>query len=177
MCNGLLIKRADFTDIDTLNSICDSWEDYIQSEGKPFPPNYIKNCILYGDLPPLKEAKLNNYTLMTIVEDRQIIGFFDMYHGYPQKDCLWISIFVIAKNYRKKQYGQRVILSLTQLAAENGWKSCGVGISLKNWCALRFWTKNGFTRIGDIYGDREYSSDAFAIIRLYNDLNRITKNE
>jgi diamine N-acetyltransferase len=37
---------------------------------------------------------------------------------------------------------------------------------MKNWKGLKFWSKNGFNTIMGIYGDKEYTTDSFAIMGL-----------
>ncbi len=170
-CDDLLIRKATPTDTDALTALCNSWDNKQTLEGEPFPSDYIRNCLQHGDLPPLEDACIDNYSLMAVQDARgEIIGFFDTYHGYPQKDCIWISIFLIDKQHQRHYYGQKVITSLINHCRENNWKHCGVGVYLKNWPALRFWSRNGFSRIGRIYGDKEYSENTFSVVSLFNDL-------
>ncbi len=90
----LLIRKAVYDDIIELNRICTSWEDKILMEGEGFSKGYIENCIEHGDLPPIKEAHPANYYFMIIQnQDESMIGFFDLYHGYPDKETLWIGCF------------------------------------------------------------------------------------
>ena len=46
------------------------------------------------------------------------------------------------------------------------YKKIRLGVHLKNWPALRFWTKIGFDKIIDIVGDELYSADTFASVIL-----------
>ena len=96
-----------------MNHICASWEDKIHLEGDGFPKGYIENCINNGDLPPIKSAHISNYYLMVIQKtDGKIIGFFDLYHGYPNNETVWISIFLIEKEVQGNSYGQEAINSI-----------------------------------------------------------------
>lgn len=169
--SDLTIRKATLADAAPLTAICHSWDNKQMLEGEPFPAGYIENCITHGDLPPIEDANINNYYFMAVQDAAgELVGFFDIYHGYPQQDCVWISIFLINKKHQHHHYGQKVISSIIDLCRENGWKQCGVGVYLKNWAALRFWSRNGFSRIGRIYGDKEYSADTFSVVSLFNDL-------
>ncbi|MFT4146127.1 MAG: GNAT family N-acetyltransferase [Mobilitalea sp.] len=167
----LLIRRAIIDDAKELNRICISWDDKIYLEGDKFRDGYIENCIINGDLPPIEGADKSDYYMMTIQNtDGRLIGFFDLYHGYPDKDTLWIGIFVIDKEEQGKSYGQEVIRSICKESSRSNWKSIGLGVYLKNWKGLRFWNNNGFNKISGIYGDKEYSDETFALVGLTKEL-------
>jgi ribosomal protein S18 acetylase RimI-like enzyme len=169
--NRLLIREAVSEDIAELERICVAWDNKLLLEGENFPENYIKDCITKGDLPPVSNADLSNYAFRVLQEnDGRIIGFFDVYHGYPDDKTAWISTFLIDKEIQGRSYGKEVVESIYGQCKKAGWKSIGLGVHLKNWIALRFWTKNGFNIITGIYGDKEYSESAFSIIALKKEL-------
>lgn len=168
----LLIRKAKTDDIKALNQVCASWEDKILLEGEGFPDEYVEDCINNGDLPPIKDASIENYYFLTIQStDGDTIGFLDIYHGYPDSDTIWIGMFVIDKTYREHSYGKEVIESLIEKSKQADWKTIGIGVHLKNWRGLRFWNKNGFNKIIGIYGDKDYSESSYSIIGLRNELH------
>lgn len=169
--NGLIIRKATIDDIQDLNRICLSWKDKILVEGDVFPKGYIENCINNGDLPPIKSAHASNYYFMVIQKtEGDIIGFFDLYHGYPNNETVWISIFLIDKEVQGNSYGQVTIKSICDECKRSGWKTIGLSVHLKNWKGLRFWKNNGFDKIIGIFGDKEYSATTFSIIGLIKEL-------
>ncbi|TVY02121.1 GNAT family N-acetyltransferase [Cohnella terricola] len=169
--NSLNIRRAVTEDIEDLNRICASWQDKIDLEGEGFPEGYIENCMINGDLPPIKNAHIANYYFMVIQnKDGKIIGFFDLYHGYPDNETVWISIFLIDRETQGSSFGQEAIQSICDECMKSGWKSMGLGVHLKNWKGLRFWNNNGFNKIIKISGDKEYSATTFSIIGLKREL-------
>ena len=153
-----------------LQLICDAWNegDKLLLEGDSFEDDYIEKCLKNGDLPPIPTAKIDKYSIKSIYtkEDNKLIGFFDMYHGYPNEDTLYISMFLISMEYQGKGYSSEVIEMLKQEAKKHHFKKIGLGVHLKNWKGLRFWFKNGFTQINGIYGDKEYSTGNFSFIGL-----------
>lgn len=170
--HNFIIREAENADVETLNRICSSWEDKIIVEGEAFPQGYIENCISNGDLPPIKGADISNYYFMVIQRiNGEIIGFFDLYHGYPNNETIWISIFMIDKNAQGNSCGEEVIKSICVECKKQGWKSIGLSVYLKNWKGLRFWTNNGFDKIIGVYGDKKYSETTFSIIGLQKELN------
>jgi ribosomal protein S18 acetylase RimI-like enzyme len=73
---------------------------------------------------------------------------------------------MISKDYRKSGYAQEAIDSIFTECSKAGFKNIGIGVFLKNWRGLRFWTKAGFTEVTGISGNAEYSENTFAFIRL-----------
>lgn len=169
--DNLLVRRAVPEDIKDLNSICASWDNKIFIEGEAFPEDYIQNCIQNGDMPPIENSDISNYYFM-VIQDVQgsIIGFFDLYHGYPDFETVWISMFLINKTNQGNSLGKEVINTLCTEIKSAGWKSIGLGVHLKNWKGLRFWKNNGFNRILEIYGDKEYDESTYSIIALKKEL-------
>ena len=73
--------------------------------------------------------------------DNEIVGFFEIYHGYPTSDTLWISMFVIEHAVQKSGYGSEMVELLSHKAKENGFKTLGIGVHLKNHKGILFWVK------------------------------------
>jgi ribosomal protein S18 acetylase RimI-like enzyme len=169
------IQIADSTmdECANLQNICDSWEDKRIIEGSEFEPNHIFNCLTKGDLPPIPNANKSSYCLKSIYlkQTNELIGFCDLYFGYPTNESAWISIFMIHNNFRKKGYAQEAIDIISNECRVLGFSKIGIGVYLKNWRALRFWTKAGFDKVISITGDKDYSENAFARIGLEKKIN------
>lgn len=170
--NKVTILDSKFDECEKLQKICTTWDDKRIIEGEEFEPDYIYKCLTKGDLPPISNANKANYRLKSIYlkDTDELIGFTDMYYGYPSPEVVWISIFIIDKKYRKNKYAQDAIKLISDKSREKGYEKIGVGVHLKNWGALRFWTKAGFNQIFGIFGDNTYSTDNFAIIGLEKSL-------
>jgi diamine N-acetyltransferase len=155
-----------------LQSICDSWFDKMKIEGSKFEPDYIQKCFTLGDLPPIPEANKSAYNLMSIKkkETLELIGFSDLYFGYPTTETAWISIFMIHDKFRNKGYAQEAISMISEECKLFGFNKIGIGVYLNNRRALRFWIKVGFNNIANIKGDKDYSEDSFARIELIMNL-------
>ncbi|MCX7772974.1 MAG: hypothetical protein N2376_07675, partial [Clostridia bacterium] len=62
---------------------------------------------------------------------------------------------------------------LAKEAAAAGFKYMAAGVHLKNWPAIRFWTKMGLDRITAVRGDSVIGADKFSVMALRQDLNEV----
>ncbi|PKP34033.1 MAG: GNAT family N-acetyltransferase [Bacteroidetes bacterium HGW-Bacteroidetes-15] len=172
MKKSIVISDSTLDEYSALQIICDSWVDKKLIEGTEFEPNYIHNCLTNGDLPPIPNASKSSYRLKSIYlkHSDELIGFTDLYFGYPTNDSAWISIFMIHERFRNNGYAQEAIAIISQECRKLGYKKIGIGVFLKNWRALRFWTKVGFDKVTSISGDKDYSEESFARIGLEKSL-------
>jgi len=164
----LIISNAVLEECGDLEKVLLSWTDKKLIEGSDSESGYFEKCIKDGDLPPIKEANKCNYRLKSIYlkGENKLIGYFDLYFGFPSTDCVWISIFVIDGAFRKEGYAQEVINKLSNECKKNGFPKIGIGVFLNNWRALRFWTKAGFDKVFGIFCDGEYQENKYAAIGL-----------
>jgi diamine N-acetyltransferase len=172
MKKSIVISDSTLDECPDLQNICDSWVDKKLIEGTKFEANYIFNCLTKGDLPPIPNASRSAYSLKSIYikQTNELIGFSDLYFGYPTNDSAWISIFMIHERFRNNGYAQEAIAILSEGCRLLGFKKIGTGAYLKNWRALRFWTKVGFDQVTSISGDKDYSEKSFARIGLEKSL-------
>ena len=164
----LTFRDSELKDNDVLSKIANSWTTQELMGGEGFKPNYIYKCLTEGDLPPVKTACKENFSMKTVV-DMQLnkeVGFYNYYMGYPNEHTLWIGIMVIDKNSRKTGYGKECFNNIVKEAKAKGAKRICLGVYLKNWAALNFWFKQGFNKIMGIYGDHEYSANTYSTIAL-----------
>lgn len=165
---NLLIKNSSMSECSNLQAICSTLNDKTFIEGMVFTEDYIYKCLTEGDFPPLENTSIDNYYLKSIYlkYPKRLIGFFDIYHGYPSPNTLWISTFALDKAFQNKGYGNEVITELVKVSTSNNFNKIAVAVHLKNWIALRFWIKAGFNKILDIYGDKNLSECNLALITL-----------
>jgi ribosomal protein S18 acetylase RimI-like enzyme len=120
-----------------------------------------------GDLPPGGSKEFFRLQSIRLKATSQLIGFADVYHGYPTPDTFWVGFLGIHPAYQSQGYGRECVQGLidvvTGLRAYSGIR---LGVALKNWPALRFWTKAGFNRVVEIRGDKVYSEQSFAFLYL-----------
>lgn len=165
---NLLIKNASMSECSKLQDICYSWTTRSSLEGLNFDEDYIYKCLTEGDFPPSDVSSIDNYFLKSIYfkSTKQLIGFFDIYLGYPTPDTLWLSVFLLDKTVQNKGYGKEAVSGLILATSQTDLSQIAFSVHLKNWKALRFWIKAGFNKILDIYGDNVLSENTFALITL-----------
>ena len=170
---NLNIMNATLAECAQLQRIAESWVEKRELEGENVPTNYIHKCLTNADLPPIPDARQEYFRLksITLKDSGKQLGFIELYFGYPTKETIWIANLVLAKEYQKNGYGQEVIEYISKEASKAEFKKVGIGVYLKNWSALRFWTKSGFDQISGIYGDKVYSENTFALIGLEKNLS------
>jgi diamine N-acetyltransferase len=95
-----------------------------------------------------------------------IVGLLTTYHGYPNPETFYINYLYIDKDYHNQGLGQEVINELLSLLKEAQYKEVRANVALKNWAALRFWTKLGLNTIQGIFGDKEHGDDQYADVEL-----------
>jgi GNAT superfamily N-acetyltransferase len=164
----IIILDSKLEDSDQLQKICWSWKDKKVTEGEAFDQNYVYKCLTKGDLPPIPSANKNNYRFKSIylADNHTLIGFYNLYYGYPSKNVAWIGMFMIDEKYRGNNYAKEAIKIINDVCKEKGFEKIGIGVHLKNWSGLRFWTKVGFNHTTGIFGDASYQENNFAIIGL-----------
>jgi len=100
-------------------------------------------------------------------EDRQIIGYFHLYHGLPDPETIFISMFIISPTYQRQSYGQETVRGIAeQIKKLGGYTRLWLNVHLKNWPALRFWIRAGFTNIVEFRGDPYNGEDSHALLIL-----------
>lgn len=104
------------------------------------------------------------FQLQTISHHNQLIGYFHCHHHHPQPQTLLITMFVLHPDYQKGGFGSEMIAGLTPKAKATGHQAIWLEVFLKNWPALRFWIKSGFTTIIDIDGASQYDATSHASI-------------
>jgi diamine N-acetyltransferase len=131
----------------------------------------ILSILKDGDLPPNGSKEFFRLQSVRLAATHQMVGYLELYHGYPSIDVLWIGMFGLDPQFQGHGYGQELINRLCELVGEmTGYSKIGLGVALKNWPAIRFWVNAGFDRIVKISGDKVYSNSSFAFLGLEKNL-------
>ncbi len=143
------------------------------SYAEPWDPTF--HTVPESELAELVNESLSSepahrrFKLQTIrrKSDDTLVGYFHLYHGVrPRPDLAYISMFVLHPNQQQQQYGSEVAQGISDHLRALGYPAIQLDVYLKNWPALRFWIKQGFTKIDDLQGDRVHGADAHAQLRL-----------
>jgi ribosomal protein S18 acetylase RimI-like enzyme len=127
----------------------------------------ILSTLKNGDLPPNGTLEFFRLQSIRLAETHQMIGYLELYHGYPSIEVFWIGMFGIDPQFQGNGYGQELVNKLCELVHDTqGYSKIRLGVALNNWPAIRFWVKAGFDRIVKLNGDKNYSSVTFAFLVL-----------
>lgn len=167
-----VIHSLDHHVVNDLQSLYNKSIDMTKLDGRTIDPAYAQS-ILDGKpvLPPNGSVDRHTLQYAVVKGNTQPMALIELYHGYPDERTLYIGFFFIDHELRSKGYGKEIIDQLKLLIKDEGYSSIRVGVALKNWSALRFWTHTGFRHVTKISGDQEYSEHTFALIELSAELS------
>lgn len=162
----LIIKDSSMNECVALQQLNES-SDYIADwvDWKT-PPDYVYKCLTEGCLPPGGKKEQYLSKSIYIKNPFQLIGFSELYHGYPKNEVLYIGWLYIHHDHQHFGYAQEFVNYIIEEAAKLGFTESRIGVHLKNWPALRFWTQLGFDKILGIGGDKKHSEKTFSTISL-----------
>jgi diamine N-acetyltransferase len=146
-----------------LNEVSDYTSDWV---GEKIESNYIFKCLTEGCLPPGGKKELYQSKSIYNTYSGQLIGFSELYHGYPEEDVFYIGWLFIHPDQQHNGYAQEFVTYILNEASVIGFSEARIGVHLKNWPALRFWTQLGFDKILGIVGDDEHSEKTFSVLKL-----------
>lgn len=161
------LLENEITEVQHLYSAC----QYISKwDGNDYDPSFIKHCFYSGDLPP--EGIKENYRIFTLrhVESSELIGILSLYHGYPKIDSTYIVGLYICPDLQGQGFGNEAENQLCSELKALGYNAVRANVAVKNWPAIRFWTKAGFNGISGIYGDKLHTENTFANLELIKTL-------
>ena len=121
-------------------------------------------------LPPNGLRERVRTFLLLNKEVMKTTGFLSMYLGYPKEQAFYIGSLFFRPSYQRKGYGQEVIKVIEKELLKEGYIEGRVAVGLKNWSALRFWSKQGYDKVTKMSGDKKYAPENFGTIELCNRL-------
>jgi len=161
----LFVDDSLFDEQFELQRVCDACAYIDKWTGLSDRP--IVSIIENGDLPPNGSKEFFRLQSIRLASIHQLIGYLNIYHGYPTAEVFWIGMLGIDPQFQGQGYGQELTSRLIELVEElQSYSKIGLGVALKNWPAIRFWVSAGFDRIIKISGDKIYSNDSFAFLYL-----------
>lgn len=171
--SNLTIEDSTMDDARTLEEIHDDCAYIVEWTGKDdgqTAAEAIRGELTHEHLPPDGKKELHRIQSIRSKEMHEIIGYLVLYHGFPDRETLWIALLAIAKRHQGKKMGQEIASKLAAHAKTLRFHALGAGVSVKNWPALRFWIQAGFTRILQIRGDKICMEKTFADVWLAREL-------
>lgn len=120
-----------------------------------------------GDLPGMLGARPELYRMKTLSNmDSEVLGFVDIYHGYPTKDTLWINTLMVDHRYWGMGYSSLVLDCIRDEAIRAGYTRLGTSVPMLNWPRIRFFINEGFDQALCLTGDSDFGPGKAAQICL-----------
>jgi ribosomal protein S18 acetylase RimI-like enzyme len=168
--NRLSIQDLNDYEIQFVQKLYEQGSYIHEWDGLTLDDEYVHRCFTVGDLPPNGTKDQFKIQVIRMKETDLIVGIITTYHGYPTSETFYINYLYIDKEYHKQGLGQEVVNELLDILKRIKYDEVRANVSIKNWSALRFWTKLGLNTINGIYGDKVHSSDQYADIELIKKL-------
>jgi ribosomal protein S18 acetylase RimI-like enzyme len=166
-----LLSRVDESALSAVQQVFSENSDVLELLGeRESPVKLAEQFVSYALLPPGGVRWREQRFLIRDSEDRETVGILSVYFGYPTPETIYIGNLFLRPICQRRGYGCEVIAELERRAAQMGFAEARAGVGLKNWPALRFWTKCGYSRITKIKGDQEFSPASAANVELLKDI-------
>jgi diamine N-acetyltransferase len=102
------------------------------------------------------------------------LGYFHLSYSQPHPETVWISMFVLHPMHQRSGYGAEAVRGLlAELRSMGMYRAVWLRVYLKNWAALRFWIRTGFTEIVQYDGASVPGPDAVASLVLAHRLREV----
>lgn len=140
-------------------------------DGRSLDKEFVHRCFTVGNLPPNGTKERFKIQVIRLKSTGIRLGLLISYHGYPLPEIFYINYLYINNEYHKLGYGQEVVNELLRLLQHAKYNEVRANVAIKNWPALRFWTKLGLNTINGIFGDEEHGVNQYADIELIKTLS------
>jgi ribosomal protein S18 acetylase RimI-like enzyme len=165
----LIVRDSTLDDLPVLEQI-DKAVAYIRDWTGWYPQDHPEDttraALTVGNLPPGGSKEFYRLQSIRLKANGEIIGYLEMYHGFPTPDIFYLVGLYLHPNVQGQRLGQEIMAELCQRVMQLNYLKMRLHVALKNWPALRFWTKAGFDKVIEIQGDKIHSEKTFAEIFL-----------
>lgn len=125
-------------------------------EGRNLPPRGCPSC-------------LHNLVLRE-AGSGDVMGLLGLYTGYPKADIVYVGELFLCPQFQGVGFGREAYQGLEVMLRSGPMSRVRVGVGLRNWNALRFWIRLGFTQVTGMSGDRSFGPGRHAFLELQKNL-------
>jgi ribosomal protein S18 acetylase RimI-like enzyme len=125
------------------------------------------------NLPPKGYASRLHNLLLCDAASKDVLGILGVYAGYPRADVAYVGELFLHTSFQGVGLGREAYLSLEALLRQGPMSSVRVGVGLRNWNALRFWIRLGFSQVTGMSGDRVFGKGRYAFLELQKNLGSV----
>jgi ribosomal protein S18 acetylase RimI-like enzyme len=106
-----------------------------------------------GCLPPGGRKECHRLQTICRIADGEVIGYLSVYHGYPDQTTVYIGTLSIRRDCYSQGFGSEVVEQMLALHGLKEYPSQRLLVTIRNWGAVRFWTRHGFTQVTRVLGE------------------------
>ena len=96
-------------------------------------------------IPDGVQKSQKNYRLVSF--NNEILGAVDYITGYPEKNTVFIGLFIIKNNKHRQGFGEKIFDYLENLFKSEGFLKIRLGVITDNEIGFSFWKKRNFKEI------------------------------
>lgn len=96
-------------------------------------------------IPDGAQKNQKNYKLVSF--NNEILGAVDYITGYPEKNTVFIGLFIIKNNKHGQGFGRKIFNYLENLFKSEGFLKIRLGVIADNEIGFSFWKKQNFKEI------------------------------
>ena len=97
------------------------------------------------NIPDGVQKSQKNYRLVSF--NNEILGAVDYITGYPEKNTVFIGLFIIKNNKHRQGFGEKIFDYLENLFKSEGFLKIRLGVIADNEIGFSFWKKRNFKEI------------------------------
>ena len=97
------------------------------------------------NIPDGVQKSQKNYRLVSF--NNEILGAVDYITGYPEKNTVFIGLFIIKNNKHRQGFGEKIFDYLENLFKSEGFLKIRLGVIADNEIGFSFWKKQNFKEI------------------------------
>ena len=137
------VRKLDENDVDIIYDMSCKNDIFYQYH----PPFVTRESILddMAALPPGKDYDDKCY--VGFFENNSLVGLMDLILNYPEKEIVFIGLFMTDTRYQNRGVGSGIISDVIHCLKSYGYKEIRLGVDKGNPQSYSFWTKNNFSVI------------------------------
>ncbi len=157
-------------DLPALMRILESNRETLTMEGTGEPDSEeLRRWLDEGCLPPGGRKECHRLQTICRIADGEAIGYLSVYHGHPDPTTVYLGTLSIRRDCHNQGFGSEVVEKISALRGLKEYRSQRLIVTVRNWGAVRFWTRHGFTRVTRVLGELCKGDGSTAKLELMRD--------
>ena len=140
------VRRLQEDDIEQICTLCSGNPQYYRYHPPAATADSIREDM--RALPPGREPQ-DKYYVGYFAGDGTLLAVMDLILGYPQEWTAFIGFFMVSAARQGAGLGSALVGEASAYLRAQGYTALRLGVDKGNPQSLAFWTKNGFTQVGE----------------------------